>query len=187
MTARCLRCWFIWFGLGSSAGALGAPVVLGGDETARDISAYIGRIQVRLDEAARNHPPRPSAPAGDASSALATLENASFPVEPGAMVFRGDRRTWPIETHRVQPSALQDLCVIGTDDYSVVWLSKVLRSHRDLRLCLVVEVEDPGTLARWRETLNRNRVQLFPVSGDVLHAQHGVSFYPVLLRSDDGR
>ncbi len=182
MTVHGLRLWFAWFALVPAAGALGAPLVLGGDDTAQDISAYIGRIQVRLDEAERDRPP-PPVPAGEA---LSVLENASFPVKPGALAFQGNRRTLPIDTYRVKSSGLPDLCVIGTDDYSVIWLSKVLRSHRNLRLCLVVEVEDPGTLARWRETLARNRIRLFPVSGDVLHAQHGVSFYPVLLRGGNG-
>ncbi len=183
MSVHCLRLWLVCFALVPATSVPGAPLVLGGDDTARDISAYIGRIQVRLDEAERDRPPPPPAPAGDVLSAL---ENASFPVKPGALAFQGNRRTLPVDTYRVQSSGLPDLCVIGTDDYSVVWLSKVLRSHRTLRLCLVVEVEDPGTLARWRETLARNRIRLFPVSGDVLHAQHGVSFYPVLLRSGDG-
>lgn len=171
-----------------------APVVLGEDRAAVDISGYMGRMDARLrqeisqktDGATDQGPGRPV----DVDQALMALTDARFPILPGNIALRdggnAGGHVGAIAAHPLKLPIRQDICVIGTDDYSIYWLSKAVQENPRLRLCFVIEVEDADTLEKWRSALQQNQIQLFPINGALLSERHGVSFYPVVLEAKGG-
>lgn len=158
--------------------AMATPHILGSDSAAQDITDYANTIFQRFEQAIQQGQGQSNSHPVPANEIEALLNQSTFPLNPTPLTFR-QHHDVPIQSAKHHHPSGQSYCVVGSDNYSLQWLGKLVQTQPHIKQCFLIEVENADLLRQWLTSIRS--IKLIPMQGQALAAHFNVRYYPVVL------